>query len=811
MMRGFVASWFFPPQTSAEGLCTYKLLKYSAHEYDVCCSASDLWSYHTVSEMTSDNIHTFPVETDDIDHWVEEAYLLFEKRHAEKPYDFIMTRSMPPESVLFGFRVKEKHPELRWIASFGDPVSRNPYELAAYIDEADLLTLDEKPRFLADLADGNLDPWKKKKIPAVQLLCKLTEWESKALRLADNYIFPTAEQMNYTLKNVYSPKGWAVPHNYDPDLIPPEQESADPDKITITYCGFTDERRSLAPLVNAMHALRLKKTAAFDRLRIRVVGNTPRAILDMVQNFHLEDSFVFEKGVDYATSLKIMAESDWLLHLEAYFDNLEGGSIFFASKLADYFGIRKPILGLCTPHSAAGKMIARAGGKLFPVWEKNELVEFLDSLSKGEVEAEMDRDYCSVFSSPNVAKYYDALLAAPVGAEQYLDSKNRIWPERKNDQNKLISICIPSYNAELYLDRCLLSLVSAENAGRLEVLVVNDGSTDRTLGIAKLYESRYPGIIRVIDKANGGHGSTINAALAEASGKYFMVLDSDDWLNTDDLDKLIRKITEDNLDEDLILTHYYRVDLETGKYKDPLRQEGIPFDEPFRFTDVDTDGMYIALANSLFRLSLLRECKLELQEHTFYVDVEYILFPIPYIDTIRYLDYSLYRYCVGNENQSISTASMVKRYDHHERVMKRVVQYYATVDTAPEKKAYMRGLLKKLLGTHYKICLYDDWDKQRGLARAKEFDAFLKQASRQLYHDAGKQLKGLSGARLKGFRYRPPFSERLGAFSRTGIGHALVYNKVTHVIANGPLIRFKPFERLVLTLVKNKPENLEDE
>ncbi len=791
-MRGFVASWFFPPQTSAEGLCTYKLLKYSAHEYDVCCSASDLWSYHTVSEMTSDNIHVFPVETNDIDHWVEEAYQLFETRHAENPYDFIMTRSMPPESVLFGFKVKEKHPDLRWIASFADPIARNPYELAAYVEEANLIRENQKALFLEELENGSPDRWKAIEIPAIQLLCRLSEWESKALRLADNYIFPTTEQMNYTLKNVYSPKGWAIPHNYDPDLIPPKQESADPDRITITYCGFTDERRSLAPLVRAMHELRLKKTDTFERLRIRVVGNTPRAIPDMVQAFHLEDSFLFEKGVDYATSLKIMAESDWLLHLEAYFSNLKGGSIFFASKLADYFGVQKPILGLCTPYSAAGKLIRRAGGITIPLQEKEALVDFLDRLSRGEEIIQMDPDYCKTFSSPEVAKYYDELLSAPNSAEQYLDSKNRIWPDRKNESDKLISVCVPSYNAELYLDRCLLSLISAETAGRLEVLIVNDGSTDHTLGIAKLYETRYPGIIRVIDKANGGHGSTINAALAEASGKYFMVLDSDDWLNTNDLDKLIRKIAADSLNEDLILTHYYKVDQHTGTYKEPLMQEGIPFDQPFGFADVNTNGMYIALANSLFKTALLRECGLKLQEHTFYVDVEYILFPIPYIDTIRYLDYSLYRYCVGNENQSISTASMVKRYDHHERVVKRMVAFYADLRTTPEKKAYIHNILKKLLGTHYKICLYDDWDKLRGLARAKEFDAFLKRTSRQLYHDAGKQLKGVRWARLKRFRYIKPMSMRFAAFSKTRAGQAMLNNKHMSSLIHKTLVRFGP-------------------
>ena len=808
-MKGFVASWFFPPQTSAEGIVTYKLLKYSKHEYDVCCSSSDLWSYHTTSEMKSDNIRVFPVKTDDIDTWVEKAIQMFEERHAREHYDFIMTRSMPPESVLFGFRVKEKHPEIRWIASFGDPIARNPYELAAYVQEADLLEAYEKPIFLNDLEANNTDVWKEKKIPAIQLLCKLNEWENKALALADNYIFPSAEQMNYTLKGVYSPKAWAIPHSFDPETIPAAGAREDDGKVTITYCGFTDERRSLAPLVTAINKLRWKNPEAYKKLKVRVVGNTPQAIRDMVKNFHLEGPFSFEKGVDYATSLKIMAESDWLLHLEAYFDNLEGGSIFFASKLADYFGIKKPILALCAPRSAAGKMIKRAGGKLFPVWEVPELVEFLELIAEGKADTEMDKEYCDRFSAKAVAQRYDRLLGETISEETYLDNREREWPERKSETEKLISICIPSYNAELYLDRCLLSLTEAAEAGKLDIMVVNDGSKDHTAGIAKIYEEKYPGIIRLINKENGGHGSTINKGLEEATGKYFMVLDSDDWLNTAALDGLIRKMKEDALDEDLLLTYYYKVDQYTGKYKDPLKQKGIAFDTAYTFEDINTAGMYIALANSLFKTSLLRESGLKLQEHTFYVDVEYILFPIPYVNTIRYLDYSLYRYCVGNINQSISLANMVKRYDHHNRVMRRVITFYAQTQVPEKKKAYMRNILDQLLVTHYNLCLHDDRDKKRGLERAKSFDEFLKETSPELFKDAGNTVIGLKDARKDGFKPPKKKGENLAEFSRSDVGKALIYNKATHVVANGPLIKFKPFERLVLFLVENKEEKEE--
>ena len=143
-MRIFVASWFFPPSTSSEGIVAYKLLKNSTHEYEVCSAVSNQWGYNETIAMTADNIKQFLVETDNINEWVEEAISIFEREHERKPYDAIMTRSMPPESIDVAKAIKEKHPGLPWIASLGDPISRVPWMTKSYITNNKNLTKSEK-------------------------------------------------------------------------------------------------------------------------------------------------------------------------------------------------------------------------------------------------------------------------------------------------------------------------------------------------------------------------------------------------------------------------------------------------------------------------------------------------------------------------------------------------------------------------------------------------------------------------------------------------------------------------------------------
>lgn len=123
-MRIFVASWFFPPATSSEAIVAYKLLRNSRHSYDVCCAESSLWSYKQELPLDAGNISVYPIKTDSLDEWVQGAVDVFEKLNEANHYDAIMTRSMPPESVNVAKLVREKHPDIPWIASLADPIAK---------------------------------------------------------------------------------------------------------------------------------------------------------------------------------------------------------------------------------------------------------------------------------------------------------------------------------------------------------------------------------------------------------------------------------------------------------------------------------------------------------------------------------------------------------------------------------------------------------------------------------------------------------------------------------------------------------------
>ncbi len=315
---------------------------------------------------------------------------------------------------------------------------------------------------------------------------------------------------------------------------------------------------------------------------------------------------------------------------------------------------------------------------------------------------------------------------------------------------KLLTIAIPAYNVEIYLSHCLHSLIKVTSQDKLEILIINDGSTDKTASIAKRFAEKYPDLITLINKENGGHGSAINTALSVASGKYFMVLDGDDQVNSDALDTFISTI--EDVDVDLISTNYERINIQTGAV-DPVIQQNICYNRIYSFEELNVNHIYFALASSCFRTELLIKNKIILQENTFYVDVEYILLPIPFIQSVIFYDLYVYRYYVGNSQQSIHIPTMVKRYSHHERVLKRVICYFQNQQLTGNQKAYIKNIMKKLLYTHYSLALIYNPDKFLGYEQAKNFDLFLQAQSKDLYILAGKTIPFLYIARKYQYNY----------------------------------------------------------
>ena len=808
-MNIFVASWFFPPATSSEGIVTYKLLRNSRNHYDVFSSTSKQWGYKAdMQQHNEPNITCYSIETDDIDAWVEGSIAKFEELYPQQKYPCIMTRSTPPESILIGLRIKEKYPDVQWIASLADPVANNPYELKAYVDECSTLNDRQKDQLKAALLSSreeDLIPWEKRPEPGVQLLCKLKRWENEVIKKADLIISPSATQLRYMIQQrTWGPKYFALPHCFDASFYPKQEETRESgSKVVFSFIGYSDSIRSVEPFIRAVRLLKENSSPYLKKLDMRFIGNYPRSIQDLVLNYFLDDVIHFQRGVDYYHSLQLMQESDWLLHVDAFFPQIEtGGSVFFAGKLADYMGADRPIFALTGVNSPAYNLVQKAGGVCVVPEKTVEIANKFEEILSGCGEIRLNESYISRFSAENVAREFDDRVDELFDLGFHIQNTDWTLPEQeKNDAGKkLVTICVPAYNVERYLERCLKTLVRHRYAEYTEILVIDDGSKDHTAQIGKRYEQQYPGIVRLISKPNGGHGSTINRAIQEGAGRYFMVVDGDDWIDSREFEKLLADIESKKIGTDIISSNYHEIDMETGTLTPRAPQTEVEYFKKLTFEELDLKKVYFTLASSLIRLDVLRSVDRPLQEHTFYVDVEYILFPVPYLRTVTFVDYWIYKYCRGNEEQSVYLPTMIARYDHHERVMKSVLSYENECAMTDAQRQYYEAILKRLLYTHYALCFVYDSDKKRGYARAKDFDRFLKETHPDLARWIGVEMKELRIARRYHFDYSRVkksvayFLYRKTAGWKSGVLHGavlrrLAYNGLTLRIFQLPVFR----------------------
>ncbi|HEY0186271.1 MAG TPA: glycosyltransferase family A protein [Cellulomonas sp.] len=235
----------------------------------------------------------------------------------------------------------------------------------------------------------------------------------------------------------------------------------------------------------------------------------------------------------------------------------------------------------------------------------------------------------------------------------------------------LLSVVVPAFNAEAYLARALDSLVGF--GSEVEVLVVDDGSTDGTGALAREYVDRPGSGVRLLRQVNGGHGSAINTGLAHARGAYLKVVDADDWLDRDALGAVLdtlRVQVAGGSPVDLLVSNfvYEKVGKRTKtvvRYAGALpRGRVIGWCQTRRFAK----RQYLMMHALTYRTAVLRECGLRLPEHTFYVDNLYALVPLARVRTLFYLDVDLYRYFIGRADQSVQEPVMLRRLDQQLRV-----------------------------------------------------------------------------------------------------------------------------------------------
>lgn len=299
--------------------------------------------------------------------------------------------------------------------------------------------------------------------------------------------------------------------------------------------------------------------------------------------------------------------------------------------------------------------------------------------------------------------------------------------------SKLLTIVIPTYNMEKYLRRCLDSLLIEERED-LEVLVVNDGSRDSSLTIAREYESRYPETFKVIDKENGNYGSCVNSGLVRATGKYIKILDADDRFESGNLNELIKVMT--GLNADLIVTDYLE-EFESGKEKRRICYSfpsGKVFD--FLFTPYIKDFKKIAMHAVAYRTEILRTMGYSQSEGISYTDYEWIFSPMSQIKTIYYYDKVIYRYLLGREGQTMDFHIYSKRVNDRMIGARKMVSEFKLLDisTKKDQRDYLYDKLFSRLYNIYFACLVVNRDASRLLS----FDEFVKEEIPEMYDQLGK-------------------------------------------------------------------------
>ncbi len=327
------------------------------------------------------------------------------------------------------------------------------------------------------------------------------------------------------------------------------------------------------------------------------------------------------------------------------------------------------------------------------------------------------------------------------------------------EKQKILSVAIPSYNSEAYLKRCVESLL--KGGKRLEILIVNDGSTDRTKEIADAYEQAYPDIVTAIHQENRGHGGAVNTGMKYAKGKYFKVVDSDDWVDKEALKQILDVLErEDELD---MLVSNFVYEKQGAKHKKRMKYtKQFPQNKVFTWEDIKpfSIGKYLLMHSVIYRTSLLKACGLKLPKHTFYVDNIFVYYPLPAVKNIYYIDVDFYRYFVGREDQSVNEIVMIGRLDQQMRVNKIMLETYLSQKSRSKKlDQYMFSYLlivtsissilaiKSSTREHLKM-KEELWDEIR------KMDSKLYQKMRRSLLGVGVNLPTVAGRKLAVFVYK---------------------------------------------------------
>jgi len=312
---------------------------------------------------------------------------------------------------------------------------------------------------------------------------------------------------------------------------------------------------------------------------------------------------------------------------------------------------------------------------------------------------------------------------------------------------KILSIAVPCYNSQAYMEKCIDSLL--EGGEDVEIIIVDDGSTkDDTAAIADRYAKKYPTIVKAVHQENGGHGEAVNTGLANSTGAFFKVVDSDDWVDRRAYKKLLdimRKSLANGDELDMLISNFV-YDKQGAHHKKVMSYRNVfPKDTYFTWHDVGhfRVSQYILMHSVIYRTQLLRDCGLKLPKHTFYVDNIFVFNPLPYVKKMYYTDVVFYHYFIGRDDQSVNEAVMIKRIDQQIRVNKIMIDYfdYDVISERPCMK-YMQNYVNIMMTISSAFCVLSK--DEENYEKKHELWQYLKEKNPRLYTNIMHSFMGIA-------------------------------------------------------------------
>ena len=348
--------------------------------------------------------------------------------------------------------------------------------------------------------------------------------------------------------------------------------------------------------------------------------------------------------------------------------------------------------------------------------------------------------------------------------------------------DKILSIIVPSYNMEAYLPKCLGSLVIDDEdlLQKLDVIVVNDGSKDRTSAIAHEFETRYPGVFRVIDKENGNYGSCVNAGLKVARGVYVRLLDADDYVYGERFEHFLQTIIDASGNEasrvDLFISDYATVDPEGRVICET--HYGLPTGRIATLDDCPPNMLRLAVQSVVYKLENILNMNYCQSEGLSYTDTEWVIEPMITVKSLRYINEPVSCYLIGRNGQTMENRVFAERFGQIISIAKGLISRYEDrcSQCVPQAENYYKRMIMGIIEMVYTKCLWG-LDRYRVAGDLKAFDDYLKSNEELYFQSDGLKVK----SRWFRFRYVHEWRKRKSKHSLPFFGFSL-YLQVQRLI-----------------------------